>query len=125
MALNYFSAGTVNVGDTATSTVDSSALVTKIQTVTGGDTYFDTTSELGKVYVYYTHEDGRQMKKIIHNGPAFTGTTSWSAIARDGTWQKTRIKAFDADGAIVFLNRSDIGASEDLTKSGSVITLNT
>ena len=124
MALNTFNTGSVTTDVDATSTIDSSALVTAIQNK-GADTYFDTTSELGKVYVYYTHEDGRQEKKLIHEGSPLTATVSWSQYARDGTWEKSQVKAFDHDGATTFLYRADIGTSEDLTHSDGTTTLNT
>ena len=123
VALNVFTQSTVSVDSTAVSNINSAKLVAVIQAATGGDPYFDTTSELGRVDVYYTHQDGRQ-RKILHHLGGLTGTISWSDDARDGTWEKTQVKAFDKDGATVLLTRTDIGTSEDLTKSGSTINLN-
>jgi len=125
MALNTFNMASAGDGTTVTSTIDSSALITAIQTAYAGDPYFDSTAELGLVYVYYIHEAGRQEKKIVHDAVLHQGTTSWSAYAQDGTWQKSKIKAFDRDGATVTLSRADIGTAEDLTHSAGTINLNT
>jgi len=126
MPLSYFTEGTVADGEIATSKIDKADLVTAIQNK-GTDSYFDTEAELSKVYVYYYHEDGRQNKKIVHetDGSDLVGTVSWTSNARDGFWEKTKIKVFDHDGAVVFLNRSDIGTSEDLSHSDGSTILNT
>lgn len=123
MSLNYFDRTSVSDGTAAYSTIDLSTVVSTIQGL-GADTYFDSTAKIGTVYVYYTHEDGRQQKKLIHDSTAHQAFVSWSSNARDGTWQKTRLKVFDHDGAIVYLERATIGTSEDLTHSGGQTTLN-
>jgi hypothetical protein len=123
MAINFFNTATVADGTAVTSTVNISELVSAIQTK-GADPYFDTTSEIGMVFVYYTHEDGRQEKKVVHNSSTHEGTVQWSTNARDGTWAKSRIKAFDKDGALAYLERSDIGTTEDLTHQFGVTNLN-
>ena len=125
VALNSFTQSTVSVDSTAVSNISRVALVAKIQAATGGDTYFDSTSKLGKVCVYYTHQDGREVKILTHTGLSLTGLIAWSDDAKDGTWQKNLVRVFDHDGAEVILNRLDIGTNEDLTKSGSTINLNT
>ena len=123
MSLNYFDQASVTSGQTATSTIDKADLVTAIQN-DSADTYFDSTSKIGKVYVYYDHEDGSQQKKIVHEGSSLEGTVSWSTFARDGTWEKSTIKAFDHDGAVDLLYRASIGSSEDLTHSDGTTNLN-
>jgi hypothetical protein len=124
MSLNYFNVASVTTDVDATSTIDQADLVTAIQNK-GVDDYFDTTNELGKVYIYYTHEDGRQQKKLRHDSVTHQAVVNWSEFARDGTWEKTQVKAFDHDGATTFLYRSDIGSAEDLTHSDGTTTLNT
>jgi hypothetical protein len=123
MSLNYFDSTSVSDGTVAWSTINLGSLVTAIQNK-AADTYFDSTSKIGTVYVYYLHQDGRQQKKIIHDSTAHQAYVSWSTNARDGTWAKDQLKIFDKDGAITYLYRSDIGTSEDLTHSGGQTTLN-
>ena len=123
MSLNYFSDATVSDGTYVTSTLDTSALVSAIQAYSP-DTYFDATSKIGEVFVYYTHEDNRQVKRIIHDATAHQGSVYWSTNARDGTWQKNRILAFDTDGAQRELPRSAIGTAEDATHTSGKIYLN-
>jgi hypothetical protein len=123
--LSYFNVASAPNNTSVTSTIDSSALITRIQSVYPGDTYFDTTSEMGPVYVYYTHFAGRQQKRLVHDLINHQAPVQWSSYAQDGTWEKTKIKAFDKDGAFVYLNRPDIGTGEDLTHSDGTIYLNT
>lgn len=124
MSISYFDQTSVADGTYVTSTIDTSALVTAIQNA-GSDTYFDQTAEIGKVYVYYDHEDGRQQKKLIHErDDNFSVQVKWSIFARDGTWEKNRIKAFDRDGATNELLRADIGTGEDLTHQNNTTSLN-
>lgn len=121
--ISYFSDSTVADGTYVTSYINRVDLVTAIQS-DSTDTYFDSTSEIYKVYVYYTHEEGRQVKKIVHDGTNLSGQVLWSSNAKDGTWQKTKIIAFDEEMAQYELNRIKIGSEEDLTHSDGVITLN-
>jgi hypothetical protein len=114
----------VSTNTSIVSLVDKDFLVSKIQTASGGDTYFDSTSKLGSTIVYYVHQDDRQEKKIFHLFPNFSGLVSWSSFARDGTWEKFKVKAYDQDGAIYLLDRSSIGTGEDLVKSDGTVTLN-
>ena len=124
MSLSYFDRTSVGDGTYATSTIDTSALVTAIQGV-GSDTYFDETAEIGKVYVYYDHQDGRQQKRLIHERDnSFSVQVKWSTFARDGTWEKTKVRAYDRDGATNELLRATIGSGEDLTHANNVMTLN-
>lgn len=126
MSLNYFSDSTVGDGTYVNSYINISNLVTAIQN-DSTDTYFDSTSEIGKVIVFYTHEDGRQLKRILHirdDSTNITGQTLWSAYARDGTWQKTKIKSYDRDGAYHELDRSAIGTGEDIIHASGNIYLN-
>jgi len=122
--LNYFDQASVVDGSSATSTLNLSYISSTIQSLYPGDTYFDSTEKIGPVYVYYTHQDGRQVKKLVHPAATHQSLASWSSYARDGTWQKTKLKIFDNDGASVLLDRSSIGASEDLTHSLGIMTLN-
>lgn len=125
MALSYFSTSPVADNTSVTSTINHTELIAAIQTAFPGDIYFDTTSELGPVYVYYMHSAGRQQKRVVHDSENHQAQVQWGVYAQDGTWEKIKIKAFDKDGAVVILNRSNIGASEDLTHSGGQIYLNT
>ena len=124
-AINTFDSSAVSDGLTATSTLNATALISSIQTAFPGNIYFDTAEEVGQVYVYYTHEAGRQEKRVVHDPVSHQGSVSWSAYAQDGTWQKSKIKAFDKDGATVTLSRTDIGTAEDITHSAGIIYLNT
>jgi hypothetical protein len=122
-SLSYFDSSSVVTGAFATSNINVPGLVTAIQ-ADSPDDYFDSTSEVDKVIVYYTSPDGRQLKRITHNSPSFTGPVAWFATARDGTWQKTRIRAFDADGASHNLYRAAIGTSEDVVHIDGTVHLN-
>lgn len=124
-SLSSFNVPSAGDNTSVTSSVNPSALVSLIQSVYPGDTYFDSTSEVGPVYVYYTHSAGRQQKRLVHDPVNHQASVQWSSYAQDGTWQKTKIKAFDKDGAFVYLDRSSIGTGEDLTHSDGTIYLNT
>lgn len=126
MSLNYFSDSSKADGTYVTSYINKSELVTAIQN-DSTDSYFDETAELGKIIVYYTHEDDRQQKKIVHelDGTNLTGQVVWSPYARDGTWQKTRIRSYDQDRAEHNLYRASIGTGEDVTHTSGFIYLNT
>ena len=124
MSLNYFSSSLVPDGTNVISTINLSSLVTALQTVFPGDTYFDSTAKIGYVYVTYLHSAGRQRKKVIHDPTTHTGIVQWSSTARDGTWQKYSIKVFDKDSAYDTLSRANIGTSEDITHSGGITLLN-
>ena len=123
--LSYFSQSLVSINTSATSLIDKSNIVNFVQIASGGDTYFDSTSKLSRVDVYYTHQAGRQNKKVFHLSPNFSNEVSWSTFARDGTWEKTKIKVFDQDGATYLLQRDSIGTSEDIIKTDSTVILNT
>ena len=123
MPISYFSDATVVDGTSVTSFINRDDLVAAIQG-DSTDTYFDSTDEIGKVYVYYRHDEGRQQKKIVHTGPSLSGTVLWTDNARDGTWEKYRVLAFDGDGAQRDLNRSVIGTGEDATHLDGTIYLN-
>ena len=124
MAINTFNQSSAILGETVTSTVNQADLVTKIQDA-GSDTYFDSTSELHSVEVYYTHEEGRQKKTIIHEGPNLEGYASWGFGARDGTWEKNKVVTYDINGAHSTLVRASIGSAEDLVMTDSTVALNT
>jgi hypothetical protein len=61
--LSYFGSSTVADNEDATSYINLNKLIEVIQEVSPGDTYFDSTDEIGQVYVYYTHQDGRKTKE--------------------------------------------------------------
>jgi len=121
---NYYDRTSVNDGTSAQSTLNLSYISSTIQLLYPGDTYFDSTNKIGPVYVYYMHQDGRQVKRIVHPAATHQSLASWSSNARDGTWQKMKLKIFDNDGASVLIDRSSIGVSEDLTHSLGSMTLN-
>jgi hypothetical protein len=120
--LSYFNQASVGDGTSVLSHIDSSALITVIQ-ANVADPYFDSTSELAKVYVYYVHEEGRQQRKVIHDGTALTGSVMWAPGARDGWWYKDKIIAFDHDGAQRVVTRAMIGDQEDSSHSVGIMTL--
>jgi hypothetical protein len=122
--INSFDVPSVAVNVPVVSTIHTSVLVEKIQAAVA-DPYFDSTSEVNSVIITYTHSEGRQKKVIVHSGVGLTGQVAWGTTARDGTWEKTNVKAFDADGAMRSLTRVNIGSGEDLTKSDGTIYLNT
>lgn len=124
MSLSYFDRTSVNDGTSATSTINLSAMVTALQTAYPGDTYFDSTTKIGYVYVYYNHTAGRQVKKVVHDPITHTGTAQWSSYAKDGTWQKNQIKVFDKDGAYDILYRANIGTAQDITHASGKTNLN-
>jgi len=121
--LSYFDSTSVSDGTPAHSTIDLNNLVSRVQSIEP-DSYFDSTDKVGTVYVYYTHQDGRQRKKLVHDSTAHNAMVSWTPNAKDGTWEKTEFKVFDKDGAITFVDQTHIGNSEDLTHSGGTTTLN-
>ena len=122
--ISYFSSSTVVDGTAATSIITPSYLVSKIQ-ASATDPYFDSTSKIDKVLVYYTSSDGRQTKRVIHSAPALTGTVTWHPfIAGDGTWSKSQVKVYDPDGAMHVVPRAIIGSGEDLTHSDGTMNLN-
>jgi hypothetical protein len=122
-SLSYFASSSVSDGVPVSSYINRQALVDLIQ-ANYSDTYFDSTDEIGKVYVYYTHVDGRQVKKIVHDGTDLSGSVLWTSNARDGAWQKTMVKAFDKDGAERDMTRALIGTGEDATHTSGVTYLN-
>lgn len=123
MGLSYFSQASVGDGTAVLSTVDRDFIVSSIQSLFA-DSYFDSASKIAKVNVYYTHQDGVQKKRIIHDGTALTGSVMWSHNALDGTWAKDRVVAFDANGAQRALHRAEIGTFEDCTHSEGITYLN-
>jgi len=114
-SLNYFDRSSVGDGTNALSTINLSSLITAVQMAYPGDTYLDSTSEIGYVYVYYTHTGNRQQKKIVHDPVTHMGLVQWSIYAQDGTWEKNKVKVFDKDGAYDVLFRNNIGTAEDIT----------
>jgi hypothetical protein len=125
ISTSSFSDSTVADGTYTTSFINPASLVSTIQS-SSPDSYFDSTDKLGQVYVYYTHQDGRQQKRLIHNydGAIMQAPVHWTSNARDGTWQKTSIVVYDKDGAYHELSRSVIGSTEDLDHTSGNIFLN-
>ena len=124
-ATSSFNVSSAGDGTVVYSSISPTSMISSIQAAFPGDTYFDSTNKLGKVYVTYTHQAGREQKVVIHDAVNHTGSVSWSPYALDGTWQKNKIVAFDRDGAQVTLNRAQIGTAEDITHSSGAIHLNT
>jgi hypothetical protein len=122
--LNYFSSASVADGTVVTSYISRSDLVAAIQ-ADSTDTYLDSTNELSRVMVFYRDSGLRQDVRIVHEGSGLSGLVAWAPGARDGTWEKYKVIAFDANGARHQLNRTAIGTAEDLTHDGTVMTLNT
>ena len=108
--INTFSSPPARDGSSVISTINGIDLLGKIT----GDPYFDSTVKFARVDVYYYDSSNRDMKIISHNGPGLSGPASWSPLATDGTWYKTRVRVKDFDGAEVLLDRSSIGTGEDL-----------
>lgn len=125
-SISYFTAASVNDTVLATSYINQANLITAIQN-DFSDSYFASTGQLYRVYVVYTQQDGRQKERLVFNldnNSNLVAQVSWSTDTRDGTWQKTQIKAFDPDGATHILNRATIGVLEDLTHGSGTMTLN-
>jgi hypothetical protein len=120
---NYYDTTSASDGSSVISHAYPEYLVETIQNK-GADTYFDTTSEISRAVVFYTHQDGRQNKRVVHTAPNYTASVSWPSGARDGTWQKTVVKVYDTNNAVAVLSRSDMDSSHDLIHSGGAMTLN-
>jgi hypothetical protein len=125
---SYFSVGSVTDDVPVQSIINGDALVSAIQT-NYTDPYFDSTSKFANVNIYYTHSDGRQIKRIVHKGDPLIGNTSWSQYTQDGTWTKGRIVVCGYEGEFHDLPRSVIGSSdglssEDITYSDGTMNLN-
>jgi hypothetical protein len=65
-----------------------------------GDSYFTDETQIGRVNLYFVHEDGWQKKRIVHTGPDLTGSVIWTSTAKTGLWLLNAIRVFDTDGAI-------------------------
>jgi hypothetical protein len=77
------------------STINPSVLMPKLS----GDSYFTGIGDVDKVYLYFTHQDGRQQKRIIHSGPTLSGPATWTPVAKAGTWMLEKTKVFDRENA--------------------------
>jgi hypothetical protein len=111
---NTFSATPVRNGTPVTSTINTDYLINKIQT-DSSDLYFDSSSEFGRVFLYFTHTDGRQEKIISHEGASLSGNVFWTSNAKSGVWQLTKAVAIDTDGAKHVLRRPSFGGESDTT----------
>jgi hypothetical protein len=128
-ALNFFLSSQAFDGTNVTSQVNLNVLVAAIQ-ANFADPLLDTTAEVGPVYVYYTQTgtqpgNGRQTKRIVHGQDTHLAHVQWSTSALDGIWEKTKVKAYDKDGAYVILTRAMIGSDEDIEHAEGIMTLNT
>jgi len=117
-AISYFSRDYVAVDQVCTASINLSVLVSTVQ-AHSADTYFDTTSKVGRVVIFYNQYEGRQVKKLSYESPSFTTNVSWSSYARDGTWEKNKVIVYNHEGATHTLPRSALGASEDIVRVGS------
>lgn len=117
-AISYFSQDTAAIDQVCTASINLSALVSTIQ-AHSADTYFDTTSKVGRVVVFYNQYEGRQVKKLSYESPSFATNVSWSSYARDGTWEKNKVIVYNHEGATHTLPRTALGASEDIVRVGS------
>jgi hypothetical protein len=122
-SLSYFADGSVTRENYANSRANLPVIVDRIHQ-DNTDSYFASPAEINRVIVYYNHEDGRQVKKVVHEKSDMNGYVAWLADARDGTWQKNRIKILDMNNAEHDLYRASIGAGEDLVFSDGTMTLN-
>jgi hypothetical protein len=121
--LSFFLESSVGDSTVVNSYLGLTELVRSIQAM-GVDSYFDSEAKIGQVSVYYTHQDGREQKRVFFY-PDHNASVSWSPLARDGTWQKTAIKVYDLEGAVTTISRAYIDPTvEDLTHSGGQIFLN-
>jgi hypothetical protein len=99
-----------------TSVIDPTDILARIT----NDSYFTAANQISRIDVTYTANGNRQKKVITHlpdSSSNFSGPISWTSDSTAGTWQKTKIKVQDTDGAVNFLNRNIIGPNEDLTLS--------
>jgi hypothetical protein len=96
IALNIFSNPPLRNNIPVISTINASVLMTKLS---GDSTYFTTIGDVNRVYLYFTHENGRQKKRLIHDGTGLSTSVSWSTSAKPGVWQLTKTKVFDREGA--------------------------
>jgi hypothetical protein len=114
LPLNTFDVPPLRDGVPVLSTVNIDNLITRIQ-ADSVDTYFDSSSKFGRVFLYFTYSgDGRQEKMITHTGDPLTGNVFWTTNAKDGTWELTKAVSMDTDGAMNILNRAAIGTDSDV-----------
>lgn len=111
MALNTFNVPPARNNIKVVSSIYTPDLLNKIS----GDVYFPSIDRIARVDIFYGHTGDRQLKQIIHKAPGLSGEAKWSNFAKSGIWRKNRVMVYDTDGAVHELNRSDIGAAEDLT----------
>lgn len=110
-SLNTFAVPPERDGNYYTSTINKEAVLE----ITESDSYFNAEAKFYRVDVTYVHEDNRQSETIIHFGPNLTGRVNFSTFARAGVWKKMRLRVKGFDGAIRFINRTEIGEEQDLT----------
>jgi PKD repeat protein len=100
-AVNYYD----NYPSRNDSTVISTIYLPILFPLLSGDSYFTQESQIGRVNLYFVHEDGWQKKRIVHIGTDLTGSAMWTSTAKTGTWFLTEIRVFDTDGAAHFFGR--------------------
>jgi len=118
--LTYYNESVVNDGDVVLHYADLNSIIDLIQMVYE-DEYFNNPDKVSRVCVYY--QNGRESKRIDH-GAGGRSPVSWSAVATDGTWQKTRIRVIDKEGAERNIYSENIHPIENLTHSQGKMNLN-
>ncbi len=109
LMLNAFAAAPKRDSVTVRSTINKSAVVA----MTDLDDYFDNMNEVAKVEIWYVHEDGRQTKYLLHQGPAggnLICDISWTANAEAGVWNKKRMRVVGFNGSEIMV-RGQVTAS--------------
>jgi hypothetical protein len=119
MAINSFVSSSVVDGTSVLSNMDLDVLVALIQQ--HPDPYFDTTSEVKQVYVYYSSDDTRQFQYALFEGNPMTGTFGWGQGAKDGTWSKSKVVVLGDNNAKNTLYNI---SGESLVHSDSTMFLN-
>lgn len=113
----------LNVGNTIdVSTVDISFISTVypdvIESLSSvlGDDNFNSSFKWKKVIIIYEHVDG-QNKRLVHKyvGENWTARGTFSVNANAGTWEKNKIILIDHVEDMLVIDRSEIGANEDVT----------
>lgn len=106
--LSYFNVPQIGDGSSVISTINVSDLMGVVQGISP-DAYFDSTDKFSKIMVYYSHSNGRQGKRILHEGSVLKqAIVRWSPYAQDGTWYKSKIIAYNHEGSSVLLSREYI-----------------
>jgi hypothetical protein len=113
--INYFPVAPQRDGVPVLSVIDQTNLIA----LTNTDSYFNDITKVFRVDVVYSHQDGRERKKILHlfDGTNLQGSVSWSPFSKPGVWSKVAVVMKDTDGALHYVSRSEIGSGQDLILS--------